>query len=154
MRNSSWNFLLLWRSFVLLYLEGYYSSKCIFSWILSCLWGLTYLRLLIFKVTYICYLEKASGQCPAFSFILFVITRTEAVFLLGKLPPLEETPSLSWNQGFLFALPDLVRGLKVTREEYTLVPQSHQLDVLREFQFNINETRSKQNQASVEYILG
>ena len=60
-------------------------------------WGLTYLRLLIFKVLSICYLEKASGQCPGFSFILSVITRTEILFLLGKSPPLKEFLSLSWN---------------------------------------------------------
>ena len=47
--------------------------------------GLTYLRLLIFKVISICYLEKASGQCPGFSFILFVIMRTEIVFFTGEI---------------------------------------------------------------------
>lgn len=59
--------------------------------------GLTYLRLLIFKVVSICYLEKASGQCPGFSFILFVITRTEIVLVLGKLSPLKQFSSLYWN---------------------------------------------------------
>lgn len=59
--------------------------------------GLTYLRLLILKIISICYLGKVSGQCPGFSFILFVITRTEIVFFLGKLPPLKEFSSLSWN---------------------------------------------------------
>lgn len=89
-RSSSWNFPSHWGSFVLLYLEGYYYSKCIFFWILSCLQGLTYLRLLSFNIIYIYAIwKKVSGQCPEFSFLFFVITKAETVLLLclGKLTP-------------------------------------------------------------------
>ena len=100
-RSSSWNFPSYWGSFVLLYLEAYYYSKCIFFWILSCLQGLTYLRLLFFKVIYIyMLLGKSFRTMPWIQFpsLCNHESRNSAFTVSGEIDTLKEFSFLSQNQ--------------------------------------------------------